>query len=488
MKKKLIFGISCLFFFPSIVLAAPSYSVSSNASEIETGSKVTFSVTLKNVAAWNIKGNGTGAVSNCKLSESDATSDAKNTTKTFRVSCPTSGTGIVNFELTGDVTDASGSNVKISKDVRVKVIPVRPKSKNNNLKSIGVEGYTLTPEFHKDTLEYSVSVPSTIEKVTLTASKEDSTATINGLGEKEVVEGNNVFDIVVTSQSGSEKTYKVNVIVEDQNPITIHIDGKAYTIIKNVKTIEVPELFTASTIKVQDTDVPSFYHELTNITLIAVKDETGKVFYAVCHEDKTYSLYQPLKSYGVQLLVLEPMNILNGFEKSAIEINNVSVTALVHGNIKVIYAKNLETNEDDYYLYDDKHMTYARYQNDMIDELLEKNELMNYILIGLSAGMGFIFLILLISLCKKKPKQKVVRKEDKAEPVQKEEIKKEEPTSKKKDNKKKKEEKQEDNPKEIVQEEKQEKEEQPKIIATPEEMEEEFYSILDDKPMKRPKK
>ena len=73
-------------------------------------------------------------------------------------------------------------------------------SKDNNLKSLAIDGYSLTPEFNKDTLEYSVTVPSTVEKININAVKNDNRATVEGAGEKEVVEGSNPFEIVVTAQ------------------------------------------------------------------------------------------------------------------------------------------------------------------------------------------------------------------------------------------------------------------------------------------------
>ena len=92
-------------------------------------------------------------------------------------------------------------------------------SKNNNLSSLGVTGYDLSPAFNKDTIEYSVSVPSDVEKITITGAVEDKAASVNGLGEFDVSEGENKFDITVTAENGSQKTYTLKVNVEDTNPI-----------------------------------------------------------------------------------------------------------------------------------------------------------------------------------------------------------------------------------------------------------------------------
>ena len=94
-------------------------------------------------------------------------------------------------------------------------------SKNNNLSSIVVEGYELNEEFNKDTLEYTVSVPSDTEKINLNATVEDKTAGVSGTGEFEVSEGDNKFELIVTAQNGAKKVYTVTIKVEDQNPINV---------------------------------------------------------------------------------------------------------------------------------------------------------------------------------------------------------------------------------------------------------------------------
>ena len=83
-------------------------------------------------------------------------------------------------------------------------------SKDNKLKSITVGEYALTPAFNPDTLEYTVSVPSNIEKITLNAEVNDRSATLTGTGEKEVSEGDNIFELLVTAENGSQRKYKVN--------------------------------------------------------------------------------------------------------------------------------------------------------------------------------------------------------------------------------------------------------------------------------------
>lgn len=95
-----------------------------------------------------------------------------------------------------------------------------PKSTNANLSSLGVTGYTLTPAFNKDTLEYRVSVPHSVSSATITATPEDSKATVqrsitvNNLKENQ----DNQYTITCTAEDGvTKKSYKV-IIHREKTP------------------------------------------------------------------------------------------------------------------------------------------------------------------------------------------------------------------------------------------------------------------------------
>ena len=183
----------------SVVFAAPSHSISVNKSQVEVGGSVTATVTVKSAAAWNIKVNGTGNTNGCSAQDADASSNGKNTTKTVKVTCSANSTGVIKITYSGDATSEDGTNVNISGSKTVTVVKPRPKSTNNDLKSLSVEGYEITPAFDKNTLEYSVTVPSTVNTVKINATKADNYSSLTGTGEFEVVEGANVFNIVVKS-------------------------------------------------------------------------------------------------------------------------------------------------------------------------------------------------------------------------------------------------------------------------------------------------
>ena len=84
-------------------------------------------------------------------------------------------------------------------------------SNNNNLESLEVEGYVLIPVFHKGVTFYVVDVPNNVNSVMIKAKAEDINATIKGVGLHTISTGENYFDVEVTSEVGTTKTYTILV-------------------------------------------------------------------------------------------------------------------------------------------------------------------------------------------------------------------------------------------------------------------------------------
>lgn len=97
----------------------------------------------------------------------------------------------------------------------------RPPSSNANLSALVLSAGVLSPAFSEDTLDYSLSVPSTTASTTVTATVADATASVQvngqpvGSGQASLPialnVGTNRIPIVVTAQNGTAKTYTVTV-------------------------------------------------------------------------------------------------------------------------------------------------------------------------------------------------------------------------------------------------------------------------------------
>ena len=221
--KLLIIMIVAFFIIAPKVTAASIYT---SASTVYPGQTFTASVTIY-AAAWNVHSSTTGPVSGCILNDADSSPTAMNMQKTVSVSCTATGTGTITISLSGDYTTQDGANIALSGSTSVQVVaqpapqpqtptyrppvqqqPQVPKSTNNYLKSLSVEGCTISPAFNKDTLEFSCK-DFMIDKITINAEVEDSKAYLTGTGEKELFNGDNNFEVVVTSESGAQKVYKL---------------------------------------------------------------------------------------------------------------------------------------------------------------------------------------------------------------------------------------------------------------------------------------
>lgn len=468
--KRVLLLFVMLFMFSRMVYAQPSSSLSVNSGTIENGGSVTATVTIHDVASWQVMINCTGATNGNATSESNATQDGNNTTKTFYLTCKASSTGIINFTLSGTAASSDESKIKLSGNKQVTVTVPREKSKNNKLKSLSVEGYEITPSFSADVNEYTVSVPSTVDKITINASKADGYASLSGTGEKEVEEGVNTFEIVVTSETGVSNTYKLTVNVEDQNPIEVTVDGKKYTLVKVAKNLVKPELFDETTITISDTEIPAFVNEVSKYTLVGLKDENGNISLFI-YKDGKYSLFSEFLSDSLSIIFLEPKKLPDYFVKSSIKINEKNIVAYkVKGESKyILYGLNLSNGKENYYTYDSSEKTLQKFDIKRYEKRIKDEENNKYMIYGLSGGVLFLLILLMLVSSKNKKLKKIINLErnileNKQSKVEEKEIEEdfEEITDKKK-NKTKKEKKLE-------------------------EPEEEEYNILKDKPRKKSKK
>lgn len=281
-------------------------------------------------------------------------------------------------------------------------------SKDNNLKSLAIDGYNLTPEFNKDTLEYSVTVPSTVDKVNINAVKNDNRATVEGAGEKEVVEGSNPFEIVVTAQNGASKTYKVNVIVEDINPIVVKINNKEFSVVKRSDKLEKPTGFDETTVKIGDIEVPAFKSDILKITLVGIKDSDGNITLAIYNNGK-YELYNEINSNQITIYLLDLPKNSNGFITKTIKINEKEVKVYKYkdsSKYSLVYGKNVETGQESYYVYDEVEKTFQRYNDEQIKDL--ENQIKNYLYViyAFSGCLILIFISFIITRCAKKKARK----------------------------------------------------------------------------------
>lgn len=92
--------------------------------------------------------------------------------------------------------------------------PTGDGSPNIKLSSLTVDGYSLTPSFQPDILEYSLVVPESTSSVNITAVTMDSTATVSGAGTIALNSVNNSVTLTVTAENGNTRTYTLTIAKE----------------------------------------------------------------------------------------------------------------------------------------------------------------------------------------------------------------------------------------------------------------------------------
>lgn len=415
MKKiaKLLTIVCALIFFQSKVEAA-NLSISANTSSVTVGGNVVITVRGSDLAGKLSLTSSNGSVLN-----GGATSFwIDNNTVTYTFKALSAGTATITVNPL-DVADYSGNVYSASKSVTVtvknKVVIVL--SGDSSLSNMYIDDATISPEFNKDTLEYTTELQPDTTKINIVATPNHRGASISGIGVREVTDGDNRLEIVVTAENGTTSTYVINAKVKEFNPIEVLIGDATYTVVRKKSTIIPPENYTETTVTIGGEEVPAYYSDITKYTLVALKDSNGNQNFYI-YDNGTYKLYKELNFNQMKICLLDMPNIPENYQKSIIVYNDENIDAYKtspNSSYALIYGMNVGTGVEHYYLYESSENTIQIYNTEEIDVLNSKMNIYVYIIIGL-LGLSFILLLTLtiITFCKKTSKRK---KEPKLEEI-----------------------------------------------------------------------
>lgn len=96
--------------------------------------------------------------------------------------------------------------------------PTGDGSPNNKLKGLGVEGFSLTPTFSRDTYSYNLIVDNSVSTVSVYATAIDQAASLSGTGNFQISAGTNEIRVRVRAQNGSERDYVIYVVRQGGGP------------------------------------------------------------------------------------------------------------------------------------------------------------------------------------------------------------------------------------------------------------------------------
>lgn len=434
--KKFFMAMLIGLLFPCIVNAASGSINIASSSTVVVGNKVTVTVTISSgtkMGSWQMSLNYDKSYLQLTNSTArdggtfmiDYAEDPGVLKKTYTFTFKTLKSGTTKLSVDGYRAYVSSDLSALSLSANTKQIRIITQaeleasySKNNNLSALEVEGFTLTPEFKTDILEYSVVVPENTKEVNIKANVQDKRASVNGIGTQAVNPGANKFSVVVRAQSGAEKTYVINVEVKDENPINVAVNGKNYTVVKIKENLPAASLYTETTININGFELPAYKNDNTNLVLVGLKDEEGNISLYIYNKDKNE--YQEYNEIGVNKITIYPLTSneeIKGYKKDTITINGVKVDGYYYtkdSDYVIIYGINVETGDKGFYMYDKKMQSLIKYNDEYIIDLNKKIGLYSYIIIGFS-GVFILMIIIMIALAKKRSgkqkKQKPIEKE-----------------------------------------------------------------------------
>ena len=424
----LVVLIVALLSYGEVKAASATISVKANVKSIVVGRTFNVTVTVSStdtLGTWKYSLNYNSSIFSLTSSTPApyvvdyGDNSIKSKTYTYTFKAIKSGTGafsVTSAEVLDYKTEASILNNKTSAEVKVitQAELEASYSKNNYLSSLGVEGVegteeiVLNPEFDKNTLEYSVDVQPGTEKVTIVGKKEDSKASVSGLGEVSLVDGNNRFEIVVTAENGNQRVYVLNINVLELDPINVTVNGEDYTVVRKKDALIIPSTFTETTVFINGEEVPALKSEITNFTLVGLNDNSGNIKLFIYNENEnSFTEYKEVTLGSLVIYPLDNNEELKGYERLQITINGIEVDAYHDPDVKDYYlikGLNVETGKENYYQYDKIENTFQRFsfENSNGDE--------EFYLIMLTCAGGVILLCLIVILSLITKKGKTVKK------------------------------------------------------------------------------
>ena len=114
-------------------------------------------------------------------------------------------TGLNTFNITVEAEDGTSTTY---------VIVVNKAASSNNYLASLLSDQTLTPEFNRNTLNYTVNVPNNVTTINVNGVAEDVKATVDGNGVSNLNVGHNTITITVTAENNTFRAYTIDVYRE----------------------------------------------------------------------------------------------------------------------------------------------------------------------------------------------------------------------------------------------------------------------------------
>lgn len=270
-------------------------------------------------------------------------------------------------------TEIAKMDVQVSAGT-VTVKGAATQSKNNNLASLVVSPGTFTPAFSKDVTTYNMTLDEYCARLTVSATAEDSKATISVWGAA-MDPGDNTTKITVTAENGEQKVYTIYTKVPEKKQeetqkadeeLIIEVDGRLYRVLNNFDEGLMPEGYEAAD-----------YTYKKNKVVVGKGLSNGKIIFCVSSADierdepqfvvydeqtGSFSYLRIITTSGASYTVIEDEMVMSavtvpeGFVESEYSFNNITYKVWVDSKNTVaeyfiIYCTNFN-GETGWYQYD----------------------------------------------------------------------------------------------------------------------------------------
>lgn len=263
------------------------------------------------------------------------------------------------------ISNTNYANIEYTQDKINKLISIEEKvskSTNNTLTSIKLNKNEI-PEFSSEKMSYEIELNT--ESVEIEAIKQDDKSTVSGdIGIKQLNYGENLFEIKVTSEIGTEKTYSILIKRIDQrsniNTLeTLGIDKALIEFNKDilVYNIEVENHIQDVIISSLLTDPKSIYilgnrtetlKEGLNVIKVSIQAENGDIRTYTINITRKLNNEQKLKDTSIKELIINGKKIkditqsIDMILKNNKPLNINVITSNINAKCEIIGNKNLK--------------------------------------------------------------------------------------------------------------------------------------------------
>lgn len=408
---------------------ADGISVSAGQGSVSVGKTVAFSITVPSGSeAWTYSVSWSG---NLTLESGDTApmgfeGDSRTNQLVFRAN--STGTGTVSISagsycIAGVDYDASGSAsvtiVAADKPDDSEPAPAPTPSggsstgnnpgvslsSNNALSSLTVSAGTLTPAFDPAITEYTLSLPSQSDRLTITANPSDSRATVQGDGDISLQDGETSLSVVVTAENGDTKTYTITVQVAQAPTLFLDYNGQRLGVVKDVSQVTPPAGFApAEPITYSGDTLPIWTDVSGKRTLVYLMDEktSAQGFYLFSQTTGVQSPYLPILCGSVTYIytdIPKELSSVPGLTPATVKAFGQTLNGWTYNDASlkdfcVLYLMD-DAGSYGYYTYDSREETLQRFSGAVFTDSGETLAVpMLYVYIA--GGAALVLLILLI--------------------------------------------------------------------------------------------